>query len=279
MKVPYTLKASDKLVLRILQVTGTLHYKALERVLLALQEPDWVSYVRLVAEKPRMLSGRSIGKSDLERRVTGMVLLGLIEESAHLGEPWGLYGGLGDTIRDRDLTLTSDGESLARRIGGNRRLVLRVPPAVRTTIFVACAFGHNDIDRLYERHIQPVCTSIGYEAVRVDMSEPEQSITDAIIQGITECACVVADLTYARPSVYFEVGLAHGLGVPLLLTCRKDHHRGHVDERKVHFDLEQYKISYWSPAGPNRIQWPRNMRPSSRLAKLVRDRQSERDDE
>jgi hypothetical protein len=101
------------------------------------------------------------------------------------------------------------------------------------------------------------------------MTEPKHSITEAILEGIAECACVIADLTFARPSVYFEVGLAHGLGIPLLLTCRLDHHKGNESDKKVHFDLEQYKISFWTKTADGEFRWPKNMTPKSRLRALL----------
>ena len=110
---------------------------------------------------------------------------------------------------------------------------------------------------------------LDYEPVRVDLSEPEQTITELMMKAITEAAAVLADLTHARPSVYFEVGYAHGLGVPLVLTCRQDHERGDRDDARVHFDLEQYKISYWSRTSKNRFRWEKGMKPATRLASII----------
>jgi nucleoside 2-deoxyribosyltransferase len=108
------------------------------------------------------------------------------------------------------------------------------------------------------------------------MSEPERTMTEAITDSITEAACVVADLTHARPSVYFEVGYAHGLGVPLLLTCRKDHHRGTEDNARVHFDLQQYRISFWERTSESAFSWDKkSMKPDKRLAALVLPREPE----
>jgi nucleoside 2-deoxyribosyltransferase len=84
---------------------------------------------------------------------------------------------------------------------------------------------------------------------------------------------VLADLTHARPSVYFEVGYAQGLGVPLLLTCRKDHYRAAHDNARVHFDLEQYKISFWSRNSKGQFIWAKGMEPTKRLKSLVARRE------
>lgn len=86
---------------------------------------------------------------------------------------------------------------------------------------------------------------------------------------------MLADLTHARPSVYFEVGYAHGLGVPLLLTCREDHCRGKSDHARIYFDLEQYKISYWSRTSKGEFNWPKGMEPAERLPSIVPHRDSE----
>ena len=58
----------------------------------------------------------------------------------------------------------------------------------------------------------------------------------------------------ARGGVYFEAGLAYGLGLPVIYTCRKD------KVFKLHFDTRQYHHIVWEePADlcrdlKNRIQ-------------------------
>jgi hypothetical protein len=142
--------------------------------------------------------------------------------------------------------LTEEGRRVASGIADGRRVLIRPPQPRRSTMFVACAFGYHEIDQLYENQLRPACEGVGYHAFRVDLNEPPQTITELILQGIIDSECMIADLSFARPSVYFEIGFAHGLGIPILLTCRQDHYRGVEDQLKVHFDLEQYKISYWS---------------------------------
>jgi nucleoside 2-deoxyribosyltransferase len=112
----------------------------------------------------------------------------------------------------------------------------------------------------------PACEEAGYHPFRVDRSEPHGTITDAILSEIHACQFMIADLTYARQSVYFEVGVAHGLGIPVLLTCRQDHFRGKSDAEKVHFDLEQFMTSYWTLDGSNFV-WMggEEMKPKARL--------------
>lgn len=170
-----------------------------------------------------------------------------------------------------ELSLTDEGKRIAQQLAEGRQFIFRPMHPQRTTIFVACAFGSDEIDELYVKHLEPVCTKLGYSPVRVDLKEASETITNSILQGIIEAECVIADLTFARPSVYFEVGFAHGLRVPLILTCRQDHYRAAAENAKVHFDLEQYKISYWAADERGVFIWPANMEPETRLRAVLRE--------
>jgi hypothetical protein len=200
------------------------------------------------------------------RELGGMQYMGLIEIE-------------GDMSFDFDyekenvyISLTEEGERIAKALVKNRNPIFRPQVSSLTTVFIACAFGHPEIDELSSKYFFSACENLGYEAVRVDMTEPSQTITERIMEGITEAACVIADLTYARPSVYFEVGYSVGLGIPLLLTSRKDHLHGKKDAQRVHFDLEQYKISFWEQDDSGEFQWLKSMEPFTRLSLILPSR-------
>ena len=60
----------------------------------------------------------------------------------------------------------------------------------------------------------------------------------------------IVDLTYARPSAYFEAGYLEGLGKGVIYICRKDHFKPketdkHGNER-IHFDLITKNIISWT---------------------------------
>src|SRR5262249_24978205 len=65
------------------------------------------------------------------------------------------------------------------------------------------------------------------------------------------CDFAIADLTYARPSVYFEAGFAQR-EVPVIYTCRGDHFKYQSEDsqehHRVHFDLQMKNIIRWSSA-------------------------------
>ena len=124
-----------------------------------------------------------------------------------------------------------------------RTQVERLPR--RLKCFVAMAFGNPETDRLYDRAIVPTLDAVNLRAVRVDRVEHNGDIDDRIIQELQDCRLVIADLTFARPSVYFEAGYAQRV-VPVIYTCRKDHFdRGASDNGRVHFDLLMRNIIDW----------------------------------
>jgi hypothetical protein len=167
------------------------------------------------------------------------------------------------------ITLTAKGKESAVRILKGRRIIAPVKTDSGMRIFIACAFGRKDVDQLCSEVFEPLCAKYSAIAVRIDQEEPVATISDAVFANIQTSDAMIADLTYSRPSVYFEAGYALGIGIPVLITCRNDHFRSNKEELRVHFDLEQFKISYWKMAENNTIKWESGMHPGSRLAKLL----------
>lgn len=88
----------------------------------------------------------------------------------------------------------------------------------------------------------------GYEPLRIDQKEHVNKIDDEIVLEIRRSKFLIADFTCERGNprggVYFEAGLAFGLGKPVIWTVRADL----IDD--VHFDTRQYNHITWSePAG------------------------------
>jgi nucleoside 2-deoxyribosyltransferase len=94
--------------------------------------------------------------------------------------------------------------------------------------FVAMWFNPEML-AVYEQAIQPAIEYIEegaseprFRAVRVDNVEHVNDINDEIVAQIRRSRFMVCDLTGYRGGVYFEAGFAHGLGMPVIYTCRKD---------------------------------------------------------
>jgi nucleoside 2-deoxyribosyltransferase len=88
--------------------------------------------------------------------------------------------------------------------------------------FVAMAVGRADTDRIYDKHIAPTLKAARIHPVFMGRLEHNDDIDKRIISEIEACDFAISDLTYARPSVYFEAGYAQR-SVPVIYTCRADH--------------------------------------------------------
>ncbi|MDE2838312.1 MAG: hypothetical protein OXL97_12540 [Chloroflexota bacterium] len=105
----------------------------------------------------------------------------------------------------------------------------------------------DDMKDIYESGIKSAIESAGYSPYRVDkeivQSPDTGKIDDTIIAEIRRSRLVVADFTHGengiRGSVYYEAGFAHGLGIPVIYSCRKD------QIEKLHFDTRQYYHIAW----------------------------------
>lgn len=81
----------------------------------------------------------------------------------------------------------------------------------------------------------------GYSPLRIDQKQHNNKIDDEIVAAIRRSRFLVADFTGQRGGVYFESGLAMGLGLPVVWLC-------HYDELKeTHFDTRQYNFIVWQP--------------------------------
>ena len=106
-----------------------------------------------------------------------------------------------------------------------------------TTAFVAMWFDKS-IDSAW-MVIEAGIRNAGYEPLRIDRKEHNNKIDDEIVAGIRRSKFLVADFTGHRGGVYFEAGLASGLGLPVIWLCRKN------QLKKTHFDTRQYNFIVW----------------------------------
>lgn len=80
--------------------------------------------------------------------------------------------------------------------------------------------------------VKDVFRDFGIKALRADDIEHEEVITKRIIDEIKSSEFLFADLSGARPNVYYEVGFAHALGRRVILYRKKG--------SGIHFDLTGY---------------------------------------
>lgn len=106
-------------------------------------------------------------------------------------------------------------------------------------VFIAMPMSSDDDPMLDDVHeaIKEIATEVNCIAERVDDPVSSDRITDRILQSIESAEYVVADLTHAKPNVYFEAGYAHGLGKIPIYIARED--------TKIEFDLKDYPVIFF----------------------------------
>ncbi|MCX7584880.1 hypothetical protein [Phenylobacterium sp. 58.2.17] len=97
----------------------------------------------------------------------------------------------------------------------------------------------------------PGIRDAGYEPFRIDGLQHNGKIDDAIVAEIKKSRFLIADFTCPehdvggkpkgepRGGVYYEAGLAHGLGMEVIFTCREDR------MSYLHFDTRQFAHIVW----------------------------------
>ena len=105
----------------------------------------------------------------------------------------------------------------------------------RNTAFILMAMDPDnpDLEDIY-RTIKDVCASYGINAYRADEIEHQDRITDLILSEIKTCEFLIADVSYERPNVYYEIGYAHATNKRPILYRKKG--------TRLHFDLSVHNV-------------------------------------
>jgi len=135
------------------------------------------------------------------------------------------------TLSSRSVRITVEGWQRLHEIGNPR-------PDSRQA-FVAMWFDAQ-MNEAFTDGIYKALEQTGYVPFRVDLTEHNNKICDEIAAGIRNSGLMVVDLTGHRGGAYFEAGMALGLGIPVIWTCRKD------QSKDAHFDIRQYNRIEWS---------------------------------
>ena len=116
--------------------------------------------------------------------------------------------------------------------------------------FVAMWFD-KEMFEAWQTGFAPAIRDAGFDPLRIDRKEFNNKIDDEIVAEIKRSRFVVADFTCGgviangvfepnpRGGVYYEAGLAHGLGMEVIFTCRADR------MNYAHFDTRQFAHIVW----------------------------------
>lgn len=122
--------------------------------------------------------------------------------------------------------------------GWNRLDEQRIHNVKSRQAFIAMWFDESMND-VYLNGFHKAVKDSGYDPFRIDKKEHINKIDDEIIAEIKNSGFLIADFTGHRGGVYYEAGFAHGFGIPVIWTCKKN------DLKDLHFDTRQYNHIDW----------------------------------
>jgi len=126
-----------------------------------------------------------------------------------------------------------------------------LPPDDRAHVFVAIPFD-NSFEDVFEFGIAAAVRECKCACTRIDQSSFAGDAPDRIEQEIRSANLVIADVTGARPNVYFEAGLAKGARVQVVYIARQ----GEV----LHFDISTNRCIFYTRIGELKRELKRMIR-------------------
>jgi hypothetical protein len=133
----------------------------------------------------------------------------------------------------------------------NIRVVLSKEPRSREFLDTRCVmmpFGEW-FDKYYQDIYTPAIKDAGFEPVRADELFTTGSVVKQIWEQIEKAKLLLADLTNKIPNVFYELGLAHAAGKPVIFAA------AHVDD--VPFDLRHLRVIIYDIREP---EWASKLR-------------------
>ena len=113
--------------------------------------------------------------------------------------------------------------------------------------FIVMPFGVQDLEDLYTEFILPVLGECQLRCERGDDIFGSNVVMDDVKAAIAAADLVIADLSGQNPNVFYEVGIAHTLGKPVLLLSQS------IED--VPFDLRHRRVLpyQYTPVGCKRL--------------------------
>jgi len=104
----------------------------------------------------------------------------------------------------------------------------------RTSVraFVLMPFSESWSDRIWNKLLKPIIEACGFVAVRADDLYGRDVMED-VWKGICEARFIVAEITGRNPNVFYELGIAHTIGKPVILLTQR--------AEDIPFDLNRYR--------------------------------------
>jgi hypothetical protein len=106
---------------------------------------------------------------------------------------------------------------------------------------MAMDFNDRQMDDVFANCFKPAVAQTGFD-LRTLREDPKMGLIDERMRvEIRRSRFVVADLTHGNHGAYFEAGMAEGIGLPVVYTCRAN------EFKNIHFDASHLLAVKWDP--------------------------------
>lgn len=111
--------------------------------------------------------------------------------------------------------------------------------------FVVQPFDGAAFDKRFDGVLAPAIARAGLTAYRVDRDPAASIPIEAIEAGLRDAEACVADVSLDNPNVWFELGYAIALGVPLVLICEASR------REQFPFDIQHRQVVRYHTHSPS----------------------------
>lgn len=159
----------------------------------------------------------------LETAIRGLVEAGFAEQSDKETPPWNYVKpteAFLNFLRAFDLSLTQLAPYTTNSIICNPIFGSPQAPPKQAKVFVLMPFL-NELKPVYDDHISKVTERLSLSTARADDFFTANSIVRDIWNAIFSADLLIADCTGRNPNVFYEIGIGHAIGRPVILISQK----------------------------------------------------------
>lgn len=150
-------------------------------------------------------------------------------------------------MRAFDLSLTQLAPYTTHSVVGNPIFGPPQEPPKQARVFVLMPFL-DELKPVYDDHISRVTKRLGLSTARADDFFTTDSIVRDIWNAISSADLLIADCTGRNPNVFYEIGIAHAIGKPVVLVSQT------MDD--IPFDLRHLRtiVYKYTPRGMKQFE-------------------------
>ena len=111
--------------------------------------------------------------------------------------------------------------------------------------FIVMPFAHR-YNRVYKA-VEKACDRADIMHLRANEIKQPGPIISQIFDSITNADCIIAEISDKNPNVYYEVGVAHNAGKPVILLGRKE------VTKDLPFDIRHNRVLLYDEENPEEV--------------------------